>query len=283
MELISGYEGLSTHFYVDVFQPVIDEISLKQQITNEIDRFGSVYSRFNKDSLLSKLNTEKVVPIDKDLANMLRLGLQMEKETNGVFSLFVKSKLEAKGYGVETGILDERGEIEISNNEIRLISGSIDLGGIGKGYLIDTLAKILQNHSVDYFLINAGGDMYTTSDNGRPVTVYMQHPIHREAVIGELSLYNQAFCCSSSYVRSWIHNGEKKNHFITPDNKEIWSASYVVGGSASLVDMLATVICIQANDSESVYQYEKMFACTALVYNESFSTWRGSLNFTSLV
>ncbi len=288
MLILDGYEGLSTRFYVEVFDDGIDieKIrSISKILTDEIDRFGVTYSRFRKDSLLMKLNREKHVTYDKDLASMLAGGLQMENATNGIFSLFIQNKLEEKGYGALGGVVTkEKNMVTISEEGITLTGGLLDLGGIGKGYLVDKLAFLLKEQlGCEYFLINAGGDMYATSEHGEPITVFMEHPKHKDRVIGEIKLLNQAFCSSSSYVRSWKKDGEAKNHFITQDGSEVWAASYVVGKKATVVDMMATVFCIIAKNHTDITKYEESMHVSALVYEELSGEWTGSLVFNSLL
>lgn len=127
-----------------------------------------------------------------------------------------------------------------------LTGRGIDLGGIGKGYLIDKLAKELQEKfSLKYFLINGGGDMYGTSDNEKEIKVYLQHPIESYSFIGSIKIKNQAFCCSSSFKRCWAINGVEYNHFVdTKKENLILASSYVVAPTATEADVYATVLCI---------------------------------------
>lgn len=59
---------------------------------------------------------------------------------------------------------------------------SIDLGGLGKGWLIDKLSDLLRNEGYKEFLINGGGDMYVSSTEKQEC--YIEHPRDTELVIG---------------------------------------------------------------------------------------------------
>lgn len=185
----------------------------------------------------------------------------MTVASGGTFNLFIKDALIRKGYGVGASPQSEEQSKEsdfiITENEITLTgTQSIDLGGIGKGYLIDIIANIVRDtYHVEQFLINGGGDMYGTHDNGNAIVVYLQHPKDREMIIGSLAIKNQSFCSSSSYVRTWVKNGETKNHFVAEGGNEVWAASFVVGDTATVCDMLATVLSITSRDKP---------ACTSL-------------------
>jgi len=63
---------------------------------------------------------------------------------------------------------DPRSAITITDDAITLTAGALDIGGFGKGYLIDLLAQDLKAHDLHHFLINGGGDIYVTSNQGQP-------------------------------------------------------------------------------------------------------------------
>lgn len=284
--VLDGFEALSTKWYIELFERVEEKTlaSLKGELEFFLIDFQNRYSRFSESSVLNELNRNHVTSYDHHLACMIEGGQMLNKDTSGAFDLFIKNKLEEKGYGAQSDYLheDEEGSHAIvSENEIRLFgSKTIDLGGIGKGYLIDVIAETLtKKYNIQQFLINGGGDMYGTHSGGNPITVYLQHPKEREKLLGEVSILNQAFCSSSSYVRVWENEGELKNHFVTKDKKEVWAASFVVGPSATITDSLATVFCITSLDESLTCQIADKHKVSYLVYDTSFHSF-GNLNYT---
>jgi thiamine biosynthesis lipoprotein ApbE len=219
---------------------------------------------------------------------MLTKGKEMSVLTKGVFDLFIKERLEDKGYGVKGNHVDNYSDSEsdfVITEEVIQLKGkkSIDLGGIGKGYLLDVLAEILKKRfNVHEFLINGGGDMYGTHQGGEAIVVYIQNPEDRNVLIGSFGIKNQSLCASSSYVRSWIHDDKVKNHFITKDQREIWAASFVVGDNATLTDMLATVFCINSHDKQVC---ESLASQTSVLYRaiQKDEASFGNLQFTPVV
>jgi len=132
----------------------------------------------------------------------------------------------------------------VGKKKITLTKGQLDLGGIGKGYAIDALAEYLQTtHQFSYFLINGGGDIYATSDNGRSVTVTLVHPTNQTQGIGVAELHNQGFAASSPYVRSWRDRktGKAYNHL----HSDSPVASYVLAPTASSADIWATTSAVE--------------------------------------
>jgi thiamine biosynthesis lipoprotein len=240
-------------------------LEIQKRLEETITTFDNTYSRFKEDSLLSRLNRERSVPYDHHLAEMITQADETTKATQGVFSIFIKEALEEKGYGEKVGTPHEKTlnnipgtllpQTRITKESITLIGNKgIDLGGIGKGYLIDILATMLtEEFSIPYFLINGGGDIYVTSNQGNDVELYLEHPTNEDEYIGKILLKDSAFCSSSSFKRRWQKDGKMVNHFIAPH--DIWAASYLTGKTATVTDMYATVFCILSQKEEQLLSF----------------------------
>lgn len=277
--VLDAHKGLGTLWWIELFlheteREHVDARELQTHLEKTIGDFEKKYSRFRDDSLLNKLNNKKHTPFDYDLAEMVTQAKKVHTDTNGVFSIFIKEALEEKGYGKKIasneGITnsEEASDVIINKDTITLKGNKgIDLGGIGKGYLIDKLATILQkDYNLPHFLINAGGDIYVTSDHGEPLTLFLEHPVHSDEYIAKISVKDKAFCSSSSFKRKWSNNGKIVNHFIA--EKEVWAVSYLVGKNTAVTDMYATVFCIIANKKEMLDKLSRQEHLEYVVINE---------------
>lgn len=285
-------------------------VIIESRIKREIDNFGARYSRFRGDSVLNKLNRERSINLnnseDFDLIEMLQISMKYYNLTNHAFDIFIKEKLENLGYGTNDalhmgGISEyvrnnfQSSAADIGNN-MRVHSNvdteaqptliitrgdvysrvsivgekSIDLGGIGKGYLIQKISNILeQEFKLKYYIVNGGGDMYVTSNGGSAVDLYLEHPTNIGEYIYKIKLKDSALCVSSSFKRSWSRAGKMVNHFITQNGEAAWSAAYIVGRSVVEADMAATVACIDADNSDRLKNDMHAFGVDYLVLNSS--------------
>lgn len=94
----------------------------------------------------------------------------------------------------------------------------IDLGGIAKGYAVDTATAILQNKfGIEHANITAGGDSRVIGDKlGRPWLVGIKNP-RADAVAVTLPLTNISLSTSGDYERYFIdQNGERVHHILNP-------------------------------------------------------------------
>jgi thiamine biosynthesis lipoprotein len=288
--LLDNYQALGTAFWVECFDSDTNEVtrqSVASGIQKILQEFESKYSRFKEDSLVRKLSKGEKIKEDKDFLAMLEYGDRLSKDTDGLFSLFKANKLVQKGYGEKSFYIQNQEE-EMStlcheNGDIFLSHPmGVDLGGVGKGYVIDMIANYLQQEGIQYFLINGGGDMYATSDNGKGIAILLEHPLEKEMYIGEIDLYHNGFAASSSFKRMWAHEGKEKNHFVGGD-EEIWGASFVVGKNALTADALATALILVSKDKKKQESLSQIYDISYMHIDEegvflspTFPTLRGA-------
>jgi thiamine biosynthesis lipoprotein len=251
---------LGTTWWIELFTP-IDEASrqvVKDDLAACLQTFEQRYSRFKPDSLVSRLNREGYVENpDNDLIEILTYGKKLYQETAGAFNFLLGNVMNARGYDQDYSFTpqaysDQRvpspdQDLNITDAKITLSHGAIDLGGFGKGYVIDQLANRLQTiHHIPEFLINGGGDIFATSEHGEPVTIYLEHPLDPSIMLGTAVINNQGFASSSPHKRQWTKDQTTYHHII--DTKEIdrltvtANASFVIAPKTALADAYATVL-----------------------------------------
>ena len=172
------HDALGTRFYIEI----CDEVSpsILKKITHDtglfLSQFEANYSRFLADSQVSILNRERFfLNPDPEFIAILKHGQNLTKRSQGLFNMLLGSTLEARGYDSDYSFVPSTTkqenftvpnpltDLEINSSSITLRNGNLDLGGFGKGYVIDLLTIYLKiTHNLKYFLINGGGDMYGT-------------------------------------------------------------------------------------------------------------------------
>lgn len=251
--LLPKIEALGTHWHIELFEDCADATVLRNSIIDWLEEYESRYSRFRADSWLSKLNQNgEFRNPDPQFVVLLKLSLDYYQKTDEVFNIAVGEKLINAGYDADYSFMGNEQEVvvpklphilSVTDDKITLSASRLDLGGIGKGYAIDALADFLKTeHNLSYFLINGGGDMYATSDNGKPITIALGHPYDKSLGIGTLELQDAGFAASSPHARSWTDakTGAAKNHLLT--NKQV--ATYVTAQNATEADVWATTLCL---------------------------------------
>ena len=228
--ILNKFTALGTYWYIkteDAISTVLcSEIS--NELCNKINEFEELYSRFKNSSLISELNKNKVLsnPIE-ELLEMLNLSLEFNEISKNYFNIASGGELEKLGYTGDFAFSKKGNReklpllkkiISFDQNKIYLDSNyNIDLGGIGKSYLIKKLSQILSDtYNLKKFLINAGGDLYTSY----PQDVYIQNPVNLNKYLKKISVSKAGVATSSPILRSWITNGQRHHHLINPNKND---------------------------------------------------------------
>lgn len=260
MILLNAFEALGTYWWITLYdEPARSVIPvLQESVMRNIRSFEKDYSRFLPDSILSRLNSARSLSAaPPDLIEMIRISLKLGEVTHGLFSLGVGGMLEERGYDRTYSFSPKKKHLEapvtpvITGKAVCLPGeGNLDLGGIGKGYLIGKLADYFKRNGIPYFMINGGGDIYATSDHGKPVNVYLQHPFMLDTVFADIALHDAAVCVSSPAKRQWkdAKTARVFTHILNPLSPDAdistITGSVVIGKDPAIADALATVFCI---------------------------------------
>lgn len=237
-----SFEKLGTKFIVKLPKEAFTDCF------TELDRIEKKYSRFLETSILTKINnTRGWQKIDLETEKLILQGITYNLKTQGYFSLTVKSTLDKFGYDKEytfrkknTLTLPNVGKkLQLKKGLLKLLK-PIDFGGLGKGYALDNLAKILDRKGIKKYFLNGGGDIKVKGE----WKIFLEHPDDNTKTIGYVMLKDQAIASSSANKRNW----GKYHHLINPkigkpSNSDIKSL-FVIATKAIDADAYATALFV---------------------------------------
>ena len=125
----------------------------------------------------------------------------------------------------------------------------VDLGGVGKGAVVDLIADHLAGQGIERFLVEAGGDLLVAGlkPGERPWRIWIQHPRTAEAALAILEIgaagERRAVVTSGDYERSLEVDGVRYHHILDPGTGWPARASVsvtVIAARAAEADALAT-------------------------------------------
>lgn len=194
----------------------------------------------NKTStLIDEINDAagiRPVIVDEDTYNVIEKGLSYSKLTNGAFDITVGPIVKLWNIGFPEARIPSSSEIEAAlplvgfdkvilnpdDSSVYLTEPGmrLDLGGIGKGYAADEIAKLLKEQGVEHAIIDLGGNVYTLGNKpgDQLWTVGVQDPFNpRGKVIGRLKTANKSIVTSGIYER-YVEDeaGNKYHHILNP-------------------------------------------------------------------
>ncbi len=236
--------------------------ALQPQILQYIANFESVYSRFNKNSLVSAMATQAgTYTFPRGAAKLFNLYMQLEDLTAGGITPLIGKNLNEAGYDAAYSLTPTSLTPNPRLHEVASCNGSVitttqplqfDFGAAAKGLLIDEITQLLRDNGLTRFSINAGGDIFTTI----PRSIGLEHPLQPGALIGTTNIQGVSLCGSSGNRRNW----GAYHHIIsgtTLESPHDVVASWVVADSAMLADMIATALHLVSPDSlNNLFDYE---------------------------
>lgn len=251
------------------------------QIKNRIFEFEKRFSRFLKDSELSMLNNAcGAFAASDEMMDILKEIKKYHLETKGIFDPTIVCALESVGYdksfdkissekdsennfNIEThqekfgkrsklseALVDEKNKQVFIPSELR-----IDLGGIGKGYIIDKIAQDLIKKGFENFWISAGGDIFLAGKDGdENWIVGVQNPKDLDNDLAKINVSEKSMAIATSGImkRRGEKGGHKWHHIIDPRTgfpaENDVSAVTVIAPSVAEADVLAKTVLILGKD-----------------------------------
>lgn len=221
--------------------------------------FANRYSRFKKVNELYRFNQSEHTIVSPELFALLSQAKQFHASTNALFDPSILAALEDEGYhGAGHSPLPTQvpqfSELTL-DPKTRAVSKPkglyIDLGGIGKGYIVDQVATYLSRH-FDNFLIDAGGDIFVRGVNKKEEYPYwaidVEHPTSGDDSAALLLLTNMAVATSGRNRRRWQKQGQEKHHIIDPRTQKSASQDFqsvtVIAKNTTTADVLAKTLFI---------------------------------------
>jgi len=210
-----------------------------EKIEKQIFDFEQSFSRFIEDNELNRLNKSRGnFKASPEMIKILKLAKEFYVKTNKIFDPTIATTLERLGYdkSYNEWIVKEGGEIphhhtdEIGFDKITIDEASgqvnippeikIDLGGIGKGYIVDIIAKDLISAGYKNFWISAGGDMFLSGkgENEQFHQVGIQNPLKHSEDLLNIEIKGETLAVATSGItkRHWSKAGKNWHHIIDP-------------------------------------------------------------------
>ena len=241
-------------------------------LISKVEDFEERFSRFLGDSELTSFNQSagKKTTISPELKDILVETNKMSILTNNIFSPFILPSLQKSGYTSSWTNKDlispdfsnrqdnSDFEIKIGENWAEIPKNSaIDLGGIGKGYLLDQLSNYLDKTDISNYWLSLGGDIICNGQdmNNKPWQISIADALDDRLILDYTENRHgvkMAIATSGVTKRKGIHNNKAWNHIIDPRTNEPIKNNIltvtVTANNAVTADVMAKCIVIEGPD-----------------------------------
>ena len=271
---------MGTYYAVTYNDP--QKRNLKSGIDSLLEIINLEVSTYIDSSLISQFNKkagakEEMIIEDNHFAQNLRKAREIYQETEGAFDPTVMQLVNYWGFGyspkravevVDSMRVDSIMEYvgftklrikEIEGRKLSVIKPlseiQLDFSALAKGYGVDAVGQLLEQHGIMDYLVDIGGEMVARGKNagGGWWQVGVRTPQKGTNEIESiLSLENQAMATSGNYENFYEVNGRKYGHTINPKSgyPEISSllSATVLTSDCMTADAYATAFMVMGLD-----------------------------------
>ena len=281
------FEAIGTHWQVDINEAVLkSELhDIKSEVQSRVESFDGVYSRFRSDSVVSRMARRKGrYRLPYDARQLIGMYQELYVLTRGLITPLIGQVLADAGYDEsyslqpktlskppdwEEVLLFEPGSGQAHPYLTLLQPALLDFGAAGKGYLVDLTARILAEHGLRSYCVDASGDMLQGNSSEQALRVGLEHPEDPNKVIGVAHIINASLCGSAVNRRAW---GEY-HHIINPHNlKPVKGvrAVWVVAKTGLIADAIASsLFFVSAKRLQTRYDFEYVLLRDDYSYQKS--------------
>lgn len=216
-------------------EPGFDTGAVQAALQAAVDEVDAQMSTWKPDSDLMRLNAATVgdwVAVPERLTEVLRLGLEIGRASNGAFDIGMGDAVMAWGFGPEAAAPEciraamaaprrpAHEVLEIDGAHVRTSAPiALDLNGIAKGYGVDRLAEILRDRGIADALVGIDGEMRGLGlrPDKQAWTIAVEEPdAKRRTPHSILTLQDAAVATSGDY-RHWVEvQGRSLSHTMDP-------------------------------------------------------------------
>jgi len=245
-------------------------------------------STFIKDSELSRFNRSgknEWIGVSKELALVIKAASRISEKSSGAFDITIGPLVNVWGFGPTFNKNDIPADSQIANNmqhvgyqnvHVRLSPPSLkkdiesvmcDLSAIAKGYGVDKVAELLDEHNAENYLVEIGGEISAKGVNqdGQKWRIGVSTPDAMTDVQEIISIDNSCIATSGDYQNFFEKNGVRYSHTIDPRTgrpvRHKLASVTVIHSSCMLADAWATAINVLGPENGfRLAQQEKLSA-----------------------
>lgn len=210
---------------------------LQPEIEAELRKVDNSLSTFNKESIISKINSNRPTKLNEMFVEVFDHAKQVLRETDGAFDITVAPLVNLWGFGFKQGSNPSRQKIDnlmqfIGYDKVSLVGKSIrkshpqvmlDCSAIAKGYGADVVARFLRKNDITNFMIEIGGEIVTSGNSEKrvPWKIGINKPIEDSTDVNTeiqtvLNVTDKAMATSGNYRNFYYKGGKKYAHTIDP-------------------------------------------------------------------
>jgi FAD:protein FMN transferase len=248
----------------------------------DVNNKMSTYIDDSELSLINQNNTQDWMPLSQDLHYVISEAILISELTQGSFDITVGPLVNMWGFGpskqsqevpLEADINEALAGIGFQNISLRDTNTAIhklksdiyiDLSGIAKGYGVDLMAEYLEQHNINNYMVEIGGEIRAKGVNikNHAWRIGIEQPLTKQRNVQRIiQLDNISMATSGDYRNYFEQDGIRYSHTIDPRNgrpitHKLVSVT-VLHESTTRADALATGFLVMGKEDAYKLALEK--------------------------
>lgn len=269
------HAAMGTDFTLAVYSPdAASAAAISEQVFDEVDRVEQLLSNYRDTSELQRINRSAStgpVTTDAEMMDFLQQSLRWSRASDGAFDITVGRLMKAWGFYRHAGRVPpsdelvrlraatgwQKVELDPQQHTVRFLAAGVELdpGGIGKGFAVDAVVRILRDAGVTSAMISAGSStIYALGappgQRGWRVTV--PGPLPLTATLSTVILRDASLSSADCSQKNFRERGHLYCHIMdlaTMRPVEGRIQVTVIDPSATASDALSNVVFVQSPEA----------------------------------
>lgn len=283
--------------------------NLKSAIESELQKVDNSLSTFNKQSVITRINSNQDNSTDSMFVHVFRLAKTISKETGGAFDITVAPLVNVWGFGFKNAANVDSLTIDsirpfVGFDKVELVDGKIikkdprtmlDCSAIAKGFGVDCVARLLDSKGIRNYMIDIGGELVVKGTNSQQDSwrIGINKPIDDSLSINQelqtvIEINKGGMATSGNYRNFYYKDGKKYAHTIDPRTgypvQHNILSSTVIAADCATADAYATsfmvlgldsakAICNSHPELDAYFIYSKEDGSTGIYFTEGMKKY----------
>lgn len=235
---LEGFAQGTTYHITFALKDPTEKAAIEQEISEELLRLDREISNYRDDSTIEKFNAQRnteAQEITAEIVYLIETARTVHNASHGCYDLTIKPLFDLWGFKrdkfnlpsdaalTEARALVDMDKLEtLDQNHIRkmLPELRVDLSSIGQGYSVGRLAAILEQHKIEDYLVEIGGELKTRGKkiDGGPWRIALEKPLPNERKLEKIVVFTSgsplSLMASGTYRHYFDSNGKRYSHIL---------------------------------------------------------------------
>ncbi len=249
--------------------------NLEDEIRQVMRDYYHAINPFDSTSIIAHVNRNEDIAVDSIFTMVFNTAMQVAEATDGALDVTCAPYINAWGFGFKTDsaavtqqLIDSLSQF-VGYSKVALVDGRVikqdprlmlNFSALGDGCACDLIAHLLDNHNVENYMIEVGGEVRTAGHNSRGAAWHIgivtpeDDPDGNNNNLQAIAMLDGTYglATSGNYRNFYERNGRKYGHTINPATgypaeQDVLSAT-VIAPTSIEADAYATALMVMGRE-----------------------------------